>query len=95
MDVFYEVLSRLYATQGNEDFPSYEKYFEGNLGRNLYQLLYRSLDSIYLKSAQSFSEEKWKFGIGIVLCMRKKERAAVFLNLDDKSLPKITNFSYF
>ncbi|EHO19832.1 hypothetical protein HMPREF9466_01763 [Fusobacterium necrophorum subsp. funduliforme 1_1_36S] len=58
MDVFYEVLSRLYATQGNEDFPSYEKYFEGNLGRNLYQLLYRSLDSIYLKSAQSFSEEK-------------------------------------
>ncbi|EGR53912.1 hypothetical protein FSEG_02255, partial [Fusobacterium necrophorum D12] len=96
LDVFYEVLSRLYATQGNEDFSSYEKYFEGNLGRNLYQLLYRSLDSIYLKSAQSFSEEKMEIrDWHSVMYEKKKERAAVFLNLDDKSLPKITNFSHF
>ncbi|MDY6172082.1 MAG: PD-(D/E)XK nuclease family protein [Fusobacterium necrophorum] len=96
LDVFYEVLSRLYANQESADFPSYDKYFEGNLGRNLYQLLYRSLDSIYLKSAQSFSEEKMEIrDWHSVMYEKKKERAAVFLNLDDKSLPKITNFSHF
>jgi len=96
LDVFYEVLSRLYANQESADFLPYEKYFEGNIGRNLYQLLYRSLDSIYLKSAQNFSEEKMEIrDWHSLMYEKKKEKMAIFLNLDDKSLPKINNFSYF
>lgn len=91
LDVFYEILSRLYASQGKTHLLSYENYFEGNLGRNLYQLLYRSLDSIYIKSAQSFSEEKIELrDWHSLMYERKKEKQAIFLDLDDKSLPKLT-----
>jgi len=96
LDVFYEVLSRLYANQENSNSFSYEKYFEGNIGRNLYQLLYKSLDSIYLKSYQTFSENKIEIrDWHSLMYEKKKEKTAIFLDLDDKTLPKITNYSNF
>lgn len=91
LDLFYEVLARLSNYEKNKNFGSYKNYFDGNIGRNLYQLLFRSLHHIYLKSAEEFVQDKLEVRDWHSLAYEKeKERQAIFLDVDDKSLPNIT-----
>lgn len=90
LDLFYEVLARLSNYEKNKNFGGYERYFDENIGRNIYQLLFRSLHHIHLKSAEEFVQEKlevkdWHF----LAYEKEKERQSIFLDVDDKSLPNI------
>lgn len=99
LDSFYEVLARLSFYEKNEYFGSYTQYFDGNTGRQLYQLLFRSLDQIYLKSAEEFVQEKLEIrdwhNLSYEKTQGKKGKRAIFLDVDDKSLPGAVGTSTF
>lgn len=96
-EIFYQVLAELSNYEADARFGSYAKYFPEALGRNLYRLFLRSLHQRRLQSYEKYLAGKLEFRDWRNSVYEKGSKGeAIFLDLDDKSLPYgLKKFSFF
>lgn len=94
-DKFYEILGILNSNENIEYFKQFSKFFEKNIGKNIFILFFNYLNKITLYGNENFEEEEKLLlkDLYSAKFFSQIEKESLLIHTDSQNLPRIKNMN--
>lgn len=90
-DKFYEILGILNSNENMEYFKNFSKFFEKNIGKNIFILFFNYLNKITLYATENFIEEENKLNLKDLYSAKfflQQDKKTLLIHTDNQNLAK-------